>query len=110
MWVTSQRAERMVAMHWPVAPDAVAKLLPTLVSVDTADGSAWVTLIGMHVARARPHFLPAVGGLSSFDQVGVRTYVRVEARPAAWVIAGFTGGRLGGLLAPSPVPPPDRHR
>lgn len=99
MWVTSQRAERMIAAHWPVGRDVIAALLPPAVRVDTAEGTAWVTLIGMQVAGARPRFLPPIGPLSTFGQVGVRTYVRVDDRPAAWIIAGLAGGRLGAVLA-----------
>ena len=99
MWVTSQRAQRMVAAHWPVDPADLAAVLPRAVMVDTADGVAWLTVIGMQVTHARPRFLPPVPGLSSFAQVGVRTYVTVEGRPAAWIVRGLAGGRLGALLA-----------
>ena len=99
MWVTSQRAQRMVAAHWPVDPADLAAVLPQAVMVDTADGVAWLTVIGMQVTHARPRFLPPVPGLSSFAQIGVRTYVTVEGRPAAWIVRGLAGERLGALLA-----------
>ncbi len=99
MWVTSQRAVQLTAAHWPVEPAVIAAVVSPRVTVDTFDGMAWITVMGMQVVDARPHFLPAVGPLSSFAQVGVRTYVRLAGRPAAWVVAGLADARLGALLA-----------
>ncbi|PSP76353.1 hypothetical protein BRC81_12000 [Halobacteriales archaeon QS_1_68_20] len=62
-------------VHWPVDPGEVAAHVPGEETVDTYDGRAWLSVLGMCV---RPRFLPYQG---AYAQVNVRTYVAGD-RPA----------------------------
>jgi uncharacterized protein YqjF (DUF2071 family) len=71
-------------VHWRYEPAAVQALLPTGLTVDTFDGSAWVGLIPFsmrHIGLGRG---PAVPYLGSFAEVNVRTYVRAASGPGVW--------------------------
>ncbi len=63
-------------LHWPVAPEAVSRLLPEGLEPDLYDGRAWVSLTPFSVRRFRLPLLPAVPRLSSFPETNLRTYVR----------------------------------
>jgi uncharacterized protein YqjF (DUF2071 family) len=74
--VIYQRWQSLTFLHWAYEPDAVQRLLPPGLDVDTYDGAAWVGLTPFLLVRARPLGLPAVPGLSTFPETNVRTYVR----------------------------------
>ncbi|GGW14153.1 hypothetical protein GCM10010501_21050 [Streptomyces libani subsp. rufus] len=61
-------------VHWPYPPDRIQSLLPRGLTVDTYDGSAWVSLTPFVMAGVRPHGSPAA--LPPFAETNLRTYVR----------------------------------
>jgi uncharacterized protein YqjF (DUF2071 family) len=63
-------------LHWRCDPDVLAPLLPTGLTPDLVDGSAWVALTPFEVRRFRAPLLPPVPGLSDFPETNLRTYVR----------------------------------
>jgi uncharacterized protein YqjF (DUF2071 family) len=62
-------------VHWSFAPAVVQSLLPDDLTVDTADGVAWVTLTPFSVERLRPPVGPRVPGVARFAETNLRTYV-----------------------------------
>ncbi|HEX2192819.1 MAG TPA: DUF2071 domain-containing protein [Acidimicrobiales bacterium] len=63
-------------LHWAVAPEAIARLLPEGVEPDLFDGQAWVSLTPFSVRGFRLPLTPTVPRLSDFPETNVRTYVR----------------------------------
>ena len=47
----------------------------------------------------RPHFLPAVPGLSTFPEINLRTYVTAQDRPGVWFFSLDAHSRLAVRLA-----------
>src|SRR5438477_1816080 len=93
--VMRQRWARLAFLHWPVPAEEVQRLVPAGLTVDTFDGQAWIGLVPFVVTGARPVFLPPVPGLSSFDEVNVRTYVHREGRdPGVWFFSLDASSRL----------------
>ena len=74
--IAHQRWRDVTFLHWAVAPDAVARLLPDGLEPDLHDGRAWMSLTPFSVRGFRPPLLPALPGLSDFPETNVRTYVR----------------------------------
>lgn len=72
--VAAQEWRNVAFVHWRVAPDVVAPLLPRGVAPDVFDGSSWVGLIAFELGDARIGPLPPspIGG--SFTEVNVRLY------------------------------------
>lgn len=62
-------------LHWRYPPDAVQRLLPDGLRVDTFDGDAWVALVPFLLRVRVPHG-PALPWLGVFPETNVRTYVR----------------------------------
>lgn len=83
--VMRQRWEHLLFLHWEVAAEALARLLPPGLEVDLFDGRAYVGLVAFTMAGVRPSGLPSVQGLSNFHETNVRTYVKTpEGLPGVW--------------------------
>ncbi len=72
--VLTMRWELLTYLHWPVAPEAVAALLPRGLVPDVHGGHAWIGLVPFRMAR-----IDLAGRLKlpqgSFPETNVRTYV-----------------------------------
>jgi uncharacterized protein YqjF (DUF2071 family) len=93
--VMRQHWQHLAFLHWPVDPEAVARLLPPGLDVDTYEGRAYVGLVPFTVTAARPPLLPPAPLVSSFHEVNVRTYVHRAGRdPGAWFFSLDAASRL----------------
>jgi uncharacterized protein YqjF (DUF2071 family) len=80
-----QRWRRLLFLHWDWDVAAVQATLPPGLTVDAWQGRAWLGVVPFRMEGVRPRFLPAVGGLSNFPELNVRTYVRdVQGRSGVW--------------------------
>lgn len=68
-------------VHWSVSPTAVRSRLPASFTLETYDGTAWLSLVALRIEDLRPRGVP--GGLS-FPQLNVRTYVTYEGDPGVY--------------------------
>lgn len=75
---------KLLFMHWPVPVKHVRNLIPSQLSVDTFDGSAWVGVVPFTMWGVRPYFGPPVPGLNAFHELNVRTYVHYDGVPGVW--------------------------
>jgi uncharacterized protein YqjF (DUF2071 family) len=83
--VIRQDWRHLLFVHWVVDADAVQRLLPSGLDVDTFEGKAYVGLVPFTVRGTRPPLLPPVPFLSSFHEVNLRTYVHRGGRePGVW--------------------------
>jgi uncharacterized protein YqjF (DUF2071 family) len=89
-------------LHWRVAPEVVAALLPEQLTPDIVDGSAWLSLTPFRVERFRLLGVPYSRFDWSFPETNVRTYVRgPDGRDGLWFLSldvpsapNVLGGRL----------------
>ncbi|CAE7523278.1 yqjF [Symbiodinium natans] len=98
--------ENALFVHWPVAPEVVAKLLPRGLEPDILEGSAWVGLVLLTergVSAAHPLGRTLVRPI---DHLGanIRTYVRHNDVPGIFFwslecssILASLGARLAGI-------------
>lgn len=73
--VTYQTWSTFTAISWPYDAAVVQALLPPGLEVQTAEGTAWVSITPFLMTDVRPPGLPAVPRLSTFPETNVRTYV-----------------------------------
>ncbi|HUS61003.1 MAG TPA: DUF2071 domain-containing protein, partial [Acidimicrobiales bacterium] len=82
---------------WRFEPDAVQRLLPKGLEVETCDGSAWVGLVPFVLRVGLPHLRP-VPWVSEFAETNVRTYVRsADGESGIWFFS-LDAARLGAVL------------
>jgi uncharacterized protein YqjF (DUF2071 family) len=74
----------LLFMHWPVDESALRPLIPSTLSLDTFDGSAWLAITPFRMSDVHPRYLPSVPPLSSFPELNVRTYVTAGGKPGIW--------------------------
>ena len=80
-----QRWRTLLFLHWEVPADALAKLLPPELTVDTFDGKAWVGVVPFTMRDVAPRWSPSVPGISHFHELNVRTYVHLRGKdPGVW--------------------------
>lgn len=72
--VAAQEWRQVAFVHWRVAPEVVAPLLPPGIRPDTEGGSSWVGLIAFELGDARIGPLATPRGWGSFTEVNVRLY------------------------------------
>jgi uncharacterized protein len=93
------RWRHVTFVHWRYPADTVQALLPPGLTVQTCDGSAWVSLVPFLMDDVRAPGLPAVPWLSRFPETNVRTYVEgPDGHPAIWFFS-LDAGLLPAVLA-----------
>lgn len=75
---------KLLFMHWRIPIEALRKLIPEPLTIDTYDGDAWIGVIPFTIWDARPIFVPPLPWLSDFHEINVRTYVHLNGVPGVW--------------------------
>jgi hypothetical protein len=82
-------------LHWEVAAEALRRLVPEALAIDTFDGRAFVGLVPFTMHGVRPAWSPALPGMSRFHEVNVRTYVHRGGRePGVYFFSLDAASRL----------------
>jgi uncharacterized protein YqjF (DUF2071 family) len=77
-----------------VPADALRRLVPGFLPLDTFDETAWLGITPFVVEGLRPRGMPAVPGLSEFPELNVRTYVQRNGKPGVFFFSLDAGSRL----------------
>ena len=83
--VMRQRWENLLFLHWAIDPELIQATLPSGLQADTFDQCAWLGIVPFAMRAVRPARLPAVGPVSNFLELNVRTYVHDRhGVPGVW--------------------------
>ena len=93
-WVLRMRWLDLLFVHWPVEAAALAALLPAGLELDLRDGQGWLGIVPFTMADVAPRGIPALGMLSRFPEVNVRTYVRHIGSPGIHFLSLDAASRL----------------
>jgi uncharacterized protein YqjF (DUF2071 family) len=96
--IMGQAWRDLTFLHWRVAPDVVAPLLPPGTRPDVHDGSSWVGLIPFRMVGAGIGRGPAVPWLGSFAETNVRLYSVDERGRRGVVFRTLEASRLAVVL------------
>ncbi|HYO45880.1 MAG TPA: DUF2071 domain-containing protein, partial [Gemmatimonadota bacterium] len=89
-----QSWRRLLFLHWPVAPEALRRVVPRELPLDLRDGTAWVGIVAFDIQRARPPLVPERLGLD-FLETNARTYVRLPGgERAVWFFSLDAASRV----------------
>jgi uncharacterized protein YqjF (DUF2071 family) len=95
-----QRWRDLLFLHWEVPQDALERLLPKELTVDTFDGKAWVGVVPFTMRDVAPRWSPSVPGISHFHELNVRTYVHYEGKnPGVWFFSLDAAKTLAVIVA-----------
>ena len=80
-------------LHWPIAADVIAQLLPPGLEVDTFDGVTYVGIVPFTIPLTRTAFGAPMA--PAFHEINVRTYVHRGGRdPGVWFFSLDATSRL----------------
>jgi uncharacterized protein len=89
--------DQLTFIHWRFQRDAVQRVLPPGLEVETFDGSAWVGLVPFFLRVGLPHVRP-VPWMSRFAETNVRTYVRSSDGERGIWFCSLDAARLGAVI------------
>lgn len=89
--------ETLTFLHWRTDPDAVARLLPDGLVVETFGGEAWVGLVPFHLQVALGRG-PTIPWVCRFAETNVRTYVRAADGSTGIWFCSLDAERLGAVI------------
>ena len=70
--------------HWAVDVDKLRSKVPAALELETFGGRAWVGIVPFRMSNVAPRGVPPLPWLSSFTELNVRTYVRVNGRSGVY--------------------------
>lgn len=80
--------------HWPVRPEVLRPLVPSVLPLDTFGGQCWVAVTPFHMTGVRPRPVPPLPGISRFPELNVRTYVNFGGKPGVFFFSLDAANRL----------------
>src|ERR671937_491659 len=83
-WVMFQTWNDLLFAHWPVRAEALERVVPAQIPIDTFDGSAWLGITPFEVSGLRLRCTPPLPRLSRFPELNVRTYTSLGGKPGIW--------------------------
>jgi uncharacterized protein YqjF (DUF2071 family) len=86
-WLMAQTWEDLLFAHWRVSSDALRRVVPLELPLDTFDGSAWIGVTPFLVRAMRLRLTPPVPLLARFPELNVRTYVTIGGRPGIYFLS-----------------------
>lgn len=97
-WIISQRWSHVLFLSFRCNPDQIRQKIPRELEVDTADGSAWLSIVPFYMSRIRFPFTPTLP-FGSLWELNLRTYVKYRGRPGIYFFTLDTDNRLGQKIA-----------
>ena len=105
----SQTWDDLLFAHWPVDPAQLEHLVRPPLRIDTVEDRAWLGVVTFNISRIQLRGLPVFGPVSSFPEVNLRTYVRLDDRPGVLFLSLHCPNRLAMALARPWFRLPYRH-
>ncbi|MXR40792.1 hypothetical protein GRX01_05480 [Halobaculum sp. WSA2] len=89
--------EDVLFASWPVPTTRLEATVPDPLTIDTYDGTGWVTILAHEVTDAGLDAVP-MSQFPEFGEVDLRTYVRYDDDPGVHFFSCNTSQRLGTLV------------
>ena len=83
-WVMTQAWNELLFAHWPLKPERLRSLIPSVLTLDTFEGEAWIGVVPFHMTQVHPRSVPSFPWLSQFPELNVRTYVSFQGVPGVY--------------------------
>ena len=97
-WRWRQSWRDLLFAHWPVPVEAVRRLIPPGLEVDTFDGATWLGIVPFRMAGVMLRPLPDLPWISAFPELNVRVYVTRDGKPGVWFLS-LDATRLPAVVA-----------
>lgn len=98
-WSYYQEWNRALFMHWEVPYSALRSCVPASFEIDTFEGKCYVSIVAFTMEQIRPRLLPAVGIVSNFEEINVRTYLIKDGKQGVYFLNIEAGNAFSAWLA-----------
>lgn len=86
-WMYYQEWNRVLFLHWSVPYSTLREIVPEDLELDTFQGQCYVSLVAFAMEHIRPRFLPAIGWVSNFEEINIRTYVNRDGKKGVYFLS-----------------------
>lgn len=83
-WLQAQTWESLLFAHWRVSAEELRAHVPEELPLDTFDGTPWLGVTPFRLSGLRIRGLPPVPHYSSFLELNVRTYVKLDGKTGVY--------------------------
>jgi uncharacterized protein YqjF (DUF2071 family) len=83
-WIMTQRWNDLLFLHYSLPAEAVRAQVPDVLTLDTYQQRAWISVAPFWINHLRPPGVPSLPWFSQFSEVNVRTYVTYGGKPGVY--------------------------
>ena len=83
-WIMTQRWNDLLFLHYALPPERILPLIPEVLTLDTFQQRAWVSVTPFWINHLRPPGVPSLPWFSHFAEINVRTYVTRDSKPGVY--------------------------
>jgi uncharacterized protein len=83
-WLMYQSWQRLLFVHWPVPAAMLRDKIPSELTIDEFEGTAWLGVVPFRMANVHLRGLPPIWGTSRFPELNVRSYVKKDGYAGVW--------------------------
>lgn len=98
-WTYYQEWNNALFLHWKVPLEALRKLVPEQLIIDTFEDGAYISIVAFTMQQIRPRNLPAVKVISDFEEVNVRTYINNDGKKGVYFLNIEAAKKLSAYIA-----------
>lgn len=98
-WIMAQSWQNVLFISWPMPVERLRPLVPSKMEIDTYNGQAWLSLLPMRMVDLHLRDLPPLPEASTFPEINLRTYVRVNHQPGIFFFSIDAAAHLGAWVA-----------
>ncbi|MEO4055195.1 DUF2071 domain-containing protein [Solibacillus sp. CAU 1738] len=98
-WVMKQTWSDLLFAHYPVKLELLQKHVPTVLPLDSYNGTGWIGIVPFFVNNQRVRLFPPIYGTNRFLQLNLRTYVTINGKRGIYFIRIDMNNLLAGVLA-----------
>lgn len=97
-WIIGQRWSHVLFLSFRCDIDLIRQKVPSVLDVDTHDGSAWLSIVPFYMSHIRFRLTPVLPMVSLWE-LNLRTYVKYKGRPGIYFFTLDTDSWLGQKIA-----------
>jgi uncharacterized protein len=86
-WSWRQSWCDLLFAHWPVAADRLRPFVPSALTLQEFEGTAWLGVVPFRMEGVMRRPLPDLPWVSAFPELNVRTYVEHRGRAGVWFLS-----------------------
>jgi len=86
-WQFYQEWNNALFLHWQVPYELLRSHVPSELTIDTFDGTCYVSLVAFTMQHIRPRLLPAYPPISNFHEINLRTYIENDSKKGVYFLS-----------------------